>query len=124
MLKTQQYHNMTTSNPKYQINYSNYPDSGTHAQPLQRGWQMTFANGCTISVQFGRGNYSDAGSTTAEVAAWMPDGAWIALQPHDDVVGWCTPDQVLEHMRHVAAIDTGTVDDWPEFGDGGDIYAI
>ena len=34
------------------------------------GFQMTFANGCTISVQFAKGSYCDLGKTTAGVAAW------------------------------------------------------
>ena len=35
----------------------------------QDGFQITFANGCTISVVFGKYTYSDSGETTAEVAA-------------------------------------------------------
>jgi len=41
------------------------------------GFQMTFANGCTISVQFSKDNYSDGGKTTAEVAVWNGDGDWM-----------------------------------------------
>ena len=41
------------------------------------GFQMTFENGCTISVQFGKHTYSDAGETTAEVAAWDNQGNWL-----------------------------------------------
>ena len=41
------------------------------------GFQMTFENGCTISVQFGKHNYSDEGETTAEVAAWDNQGNWL-----------------------------------------------
>ena len=41
------------------------------------GFQMTFENGCTISVQFGKHNYSDEGETTAEVAAWDTEGNWL-----------------------------------------------
>ena len=41
------------------------------------GFQMTFANGCTISVQFSKVNYSDGGKTTAEVAVWNGDGDWM-----------------------------------------------
>jgi hypothetical protein len=35
----------------------------------REGIQMTFSNGCTISVIFGKYTYSDEGQTTAEVAA-------------------------------------------------------
>jgi hypothetical protein len=38
---------------------------------------MTFDNGCTISVQFSKFNYSDQGKTTAEVAAWNGNGDWM-----------------------------------------------
>jgi hypothetical protein len=38
---------------------------------------MDFANGCTISVQFSKGNYCDEGKTTAEVAAWNGNGDWM-----------------------------------------------
>jgi hypothetical protein len=41
------------------------------------GFQMTFENGCTISVQFSKHTYSDQGETTAEVAAWDNKGNWL-----------------------------------------------
>jgi hypothetical protein len=41
------------------------------------GFQMTFENGCTISIQFGKHTYSDGGKTTAEVAAWDNQGNWL-----------------------------------------------
>jgi hypothetical protein len=41
------------------------------------GFQMTFENRCTISVQFSKGSYSDKGETTAEVAAWDNEGNWL-----------------------------------------------
>ena len=44
------------------------------------GFQMTFSNGCTISVIFGKHTYSDGGETTAEVAAWNSDGNWMLFQ--------------------------------------------
>lgn len=52
------------------------------------GFQMAFANGLTISVQFGEINYSDITMTTpnsvscpnAEVAAWdTVSGDWVNL---------------------------------------------
>jgi hypothetical protein len=64
---------------------------------------MTFENGYTISVQFSKTNYSDGGETTAEIAAWGPDGQWLKLSDHDDVRGWCSPDEVLEVMNMVAS---------------------
>jgi len=44
------------------------------------GFQITFANGCTISVMFGKYTYSDSGETTAEVAAFHPNGNWMYHQ--------------------------------------------
>ena len=44
------------------------------------GFQMTFANGNTISVMFGPYTYSDSGKTTAEVAAWNEEGYWMLFQ--------------------------------------------
>jgi hypothetical protein len=41
------------------------------------GFQMTFENGCTISVQFSKHTYSDGGETTAEVAAWDNKDNWL-----------------------------------------------
>ena len=41
------------------------------------GFQMTFENQFTISVQFSKHNYSDQGKTTAEVAAWNSNGDWF-----------------------------------------------
>jgi len=66
------------------------------------GFHMTFKNGYTMSVQFGKGNYSDGGETTAEIAAWGPDRKWVKLSEHDDVRGWCSPDEVLEVMNQIA----------------------
>ncbi len=47
------------------------------------GFQMTFENGCTISVIFGKYDYCDNGETTAEVAAWHPNGNWMYHQEGD-----------------------------------------
>jgi hypothetical protein len=41
------------------------------------GFKMTFSNGCSISVIFGKYTYSDGGQTTAEVAAWDSKGNWM-----------------------------------------------
>jgi len=67
------------------------------------GFHITFKNGYTISVQFGKGNYADKGDTTAEIAAWGPDGEWMRLGEGDTVRGWCAPDEVLDYMKLVAS---------------------
>ena len=46
------------------------------------GFKMTFSNGCTISIVFGKYTFSDEGETTAEVAAWNGDGNWMLY--HED----------------------------------------
>jgi len=77
------------------------------------GFHMTFANGCTISVMFGKYNYCDSGETTAEVAIWDTDDNWYILNEEDnhmslikvpggsDVIGHCTSDLVAFIMNLV-----------------------
>lgn len=93
----------------------------------QKGFQMTFPNGLTVSVMFGAGNYCEHrynedveplfgatvpvwhqhGSEDAEVAVIGPDGNFVKDWPHcpdcDQVAGWLTPSQVLEVMQWAAA---------------------
>lgn len=93
---------------------------------MRKGFQMTFANGLTVSVQWGAGNYcdnhfpddrdfscsKDARSDTAEVAVmhgrkflnanqFLPeeDADWM-----DDVVGWLTPEQVVSLLERVKSV--------------------
>lgn len=83
-----------------------------------KGFQMTFENGWTASVQWGTGNYCDnrdmryspnadieagqKGSKTAEIAAWDADGEWHNFG-NDEVKGWVTPDEVVEFLSLVAS---------------------
>lgn len=86
-----------------------------------RGFHMKFANGWTISVQFGPGNYCmnyntimepdgyDAPrkdsywqSEDAEIAAWDSGGNWHRFDG-DTVKGRVSPDEVLGFMNKVAA---------------------
>lgn len=80
-----------------------------------KGFQMTFENGNTISVQWGAGNYCENGrtdmmawfntkardidikSTDAEIAVWDKDGNWIT-----NVKGYMSADEVLSLMVKVA----------------------
>lgn len=85
-----------------------------------KGFQMTFANGWTASVQFGAGNYADnynapfplnsayqnncgeMGSDTAEIAAIRKDsGVWHDFGS-DTVKGYCTPNEVADFIAMVA----------------------
>lgn len=89
-----------------------------------KGFHMTFANGWTISVQWGPGNYCDhydrftghgefekterdcgtEGSMTAECAAINPDNELVEHPGSggDTVSGRQTSDQVLTLMKWVA----------------------
>lgn len=81
-----------------------------------KGFQITFANGWTVSVQFGPGNYadnhgesfSDLGpkdgrkSSRAETAFIAPQGTLQPFPDGDTVQGYQTPEQVLALMMKVA----------------------
>lgn len=88
-----------------------------------RGFHMTFANGNTISVRWGEGNYcdnhcrggtswknhaygSDFSSANAEIAMWDCSGTRITEKfiPNfsDNVKGYLSTDEVLALMVEVA----------------------
>jgi hypothetical protein len=87
-----------------------------------KGFHMKFANGYTVSVQFGVYNYCEHHSgpidtlgkeslrvywtsQDAEIAAWGPDGNWYRPEGWaDDVQGWQTPEDVLAFMNEVASL--------------------
>jgi len=67
-----------------------------------KGFEITFANNYTISVQFGERNYCEGGrandygfteSKNAEVAILKPNGDFQLLNGLE-VVGWQTPTEV------------------------------
>lgn len=79
-----------------------------------RGFNVTFRNGYSVSVQFGPGNYADnynmdydnpyaageKGSSTAECAVWGPVGGMIEYGEWGDTVGGhMTPVEVLELLN-------------------------
>ena len=84
-----------------------------------KGFQITFPNKWTISVQFGPFNYRDdrslyvpyattydsMQSVNAEVAVWDGNGIWKQLGDNDDVIGWQSPEEVLKLMNEIAAYD-------------------
>ena len=88
-----------------------------------KGFQITFENGWTISVQFGKGNYCErrsfdenawqpeaigiVQSANAECAVWDADGNWLDMDECDQVVGWQTPDEVATLIARVAAFRVG-----------------
>ena len=84
-----------------------------------KGFHLTFANGYTVSVQFGPGNYCDnydrrighdevesaeEGSRTAECAVWGPNGGMIEYGDWGNTVSnRSNPADVLELLNWAAA---------------------
>lgn len=101
-----------------------------------RGFQITFSNGVTISVQFGPNNYCDnreygpgikeasfgaEGCKNAEIAFWDINNNWITRefsrdvlkqQPWDDVLANVTPDEVAQAIAWASSLDTTTLIRW------------
>lgn len=84
-----------------------------------KGFQITFENGYTVSVQFGGGNYCSnyndpiggenyrasgkKGSATAECAVWGPDGEFIEYKGRENSVSnQSTPAEVLQLLKWAA----------------------
>ena len=81
-----------------------------------KGFQITFDNGYTVSVQFGPGNYGSnynlgfmenmnkpMTATTAETALIAPDGSFVAYKD-DDVQGYQTVTDVLALLNYAATL--------------------
>ena len=85
-----------------------------------KGFQMTFENGYTISVMFGRGNYSSnrfnegvpqmgeasrAGATiesdSAEICVWDENGDTALDTDCGGVLGWVSTDEVASWINKV-----------------------
>jgi hypothetical protein len=73
----------------------------------RKGFHVKFANGWTVSVQFGRGNYCENRcankntSSDAEIAAWNKEGKWYRFDG-DDVKGYCKPEEVVQFMQMIS----------------------
>jgi hypothetical protein len=80
-----------------------------------KGLCMTFANGWTVSVQFGYGNYCNArfprpdneddrdhSSPNAEVARWKGNGT--IDESAGNLLGYCGPDEVAAFITETAAL--------------------
>ena len=88
------------------------------ASTENKGFQIGFQNGWTISVQFGYGNYCDNGhhpdgwnfaekqpittSSDAEIAIWSTVNGWYTFENGGMVLGYQTPDQVAEWIDKVS----------------------
>lgn len=91
---------------------------------MRKGFNMTFENGLTISVQWGAGNYcdnhlpadrdfscrKDASSNTAEIAVFYKGDflnidQFVPEHCNSDgtVAGWLSPEEVLYAMNKVQA---------------------
>ena len=83
--------------------------------PYRRGFHIAFANGYTVSVQFGTGNYCDVrdyapkskqdpdppGCSTVEIGIFKTvGGEWVKLTEHDDVAGWVSVDKIPEILTY------------------------
>jgi len=87
-----------------------------------KGFQIVFENGCTLSVQFGPGNYTDSDvrakaweaprqqreweAQTAEVAILLPNGRFYPITEMDDVIGWQSVEDVLKWIDVARNIKT------------------
>lgn len=78
---------------------------------------FSFKNGYTVSIFIGPNAYCSSGvqqngihASNAEIAIIDPDGEWhrIAGQA-DDVVGWVSPEQIVEIAYRVACGDMDAV---------------
>lgn len=83
---------------------------------INHGFQMTFENNLTISVQFGTGNYCERRSfcgpydsemsehiihsADAEIAIWDKSDVWFNFGS-DNVKGWVSPDEVATWIARV-----------------------
>lgn len=72
-----------------------------------KGFHMTFENGWTVSVQFGKNNYVSDRSNTgesfdAEIAAWDENNNWYRFE-NDTVKGWCKPNGVADFIAMIKA---------------------
>jgi hypothetical protein len=79
-----------------------------------KGFQITYPNGYTISVQWGVGTYST--ETTAEVAIIDPAGNFYPISEKDSVIGWQTPTEIITLMIFAARLSNKEKDDVSDWG--------
>ena len=82
----------------------------------ESGFGMTFANGLTLSVAHGKGNFCDnkdgslsrsrnIKSRTAEIAIWDEDNNCLNFG-HDTVEGWVSADKIAIWISRVRAAES------------------
>jgi len=95
------------------------------ALPFQRGFRFAFANGYTVSIQFGTGNYCDVRDYSenqpdevpecgcVEIGIFKTDCTngmdWVKLTDHDDVAGWVPVDDVPAILMHAQTAHWDTI---------------
>jgi len=79
-----------------------------------KGFQITYPNGYTISVQWGFGTYST--ETTAEVAIIDPAGNFYPISEKDSVIGWQTPTEIITLMIFAARLSNKEKDNESDWG--------
>ena len=94
------YYNMNTKNRLFDTLEFNQ-HSAHMSDALQA--RKSFDNGYTISVVTGSGLYGDINEdnfdeSTFEVAVFSPEGDFVKLTLHDDVIGHQTKDEVAHYM--------------------------
>ena len=91
----------------------------------ERGFHWTAPNGYTLSVQYGKTNYcerrGEMGGTEPkdpnliespdfEMAIFYPNyGAFVPLQPYEDVLGWVPMWALPRIMQQMTYFDCGTM---------------
>ena len=94
------------------------------------GFAMTFDNGFTISVQWGTFNYCEKKnlsadideemktkrweSRTAEIAVFDKDRKIVPVGKSDDVIGWCSADEVAKYITIVQSTTAGNTEELEE----------
>jgi len=91
------------------------------------GFQMTFKNGWTVSIQIGRGNYCDnrhkssdfSKCENAEIAAVDKNGEWYKFD-YDSVQGYVSTDDIAKFILMVCefAGDAEAINSIREVHDG------
>jgi hypothetical protein len=75
-----------------------------------QGFHMTFENGWTVSVQFGKSNYVSDRSNTGtspdvEIAAWDENDNWYEFEDGQNIKGWVKSDEVADFIAMVKAFE-------------------
>lgn len=65
------------------------------------GFHIKLNNGWTFSCQWHTLAYCDDGKTTCEIAAWDVNGEWFTFPNGQNVLGWVTPDELIDWMIQI-----------------------